>query len=158
MYYEYKVYPILDGLLGSALPFIIIVVCNVAISVRLLLHRRKRAATQTSSSASAPKLTSMTAMLLTTSFVFLLLTLPLNIYSVGEAYWLATARANNDRNMLADVDLAVGCTYILLYINCACNFFLYVLSGPRFRAELKNIFSRGVKTNRIHAITVASVM
>ena len=123
----FDVYTVLDLVIASALPFIIIFCCNIAIMVRLNLYQRQRSTMQITS-LQGPNLSSMTSMLLCTSFCFILLTLPICIFLAWEG-------KTSDLLTLADSYIAWAVCSLLVYINCSINFFLFILSGTRFRRE-----------------------
>ena len=78
----------------------------------------------------------LTAMLLTCSFSFVLTTLPISIMTRMYDPWYMEAFEKEDYHAIADLDFAWNLVNLIWYLNYAINFFLYIISGPRFRAEL----------------------
>ncbi len=83
--------------------------------------------------------TQLVIMLLFVSFAFLVLTLPLNIRSIVYAFGFSLDSTNQE---LAQTSLVVAITSRLMMTNSAINFWLYCLSGKRFRQDLKSFVSR----------------
>ena len=130
-----NIWPWIDLCLLSLIPFTIIISSNVAIGCRLLCSRYKR---QRLNANSQVKMTSMTAILLTVSIVFLVTTAPFHSWLIQE--W--------DLHQQATLELVSAILNMIYYINYSVNFFLYCVSGPHFRKELKVMFSW---KKRIHA-------
>ena len=125
-----------DFVIYSGGPFLIIFLCNVVIITRLLVAAYKRKHSL-SGSASGPKLTSMTAMLITASFSFFILTSPITIYL------FLVDLANQDMMTLKFIlKMIVFHRFAMLasFLNHAINFFLYCFSGPVFRKNLLGLF------------------
>lgn len=146
----------------SFLPFLIIMVLNVAIIVRLrktpiaLIHGgggghdtsgtySTRSSTRDGThldGAAGPNRTRasmhlhirLTYMLLTVSFVWLLLTAPWSMYS------LITQESSRDPQTKARQILAKSVCFLLYYTNHSINFFLYCITGNKFRRELMELF------------------
>ena len=72
-----------------------------------------------------------TPMLLTVNWAYLLLTTPIGVYLIVHLYWYID---NNSGLQWAIVNM-------LQYSNNAIHFFLYCITGSKFRSELRNIFS-----------------
>ena len=81
--------------------------------------------------------TSSTLMLMTVSVVFFLTTSPNVVFFVKLDDWLAEA---DDEHTQARLHLAFTATNLLYYTNNASNFFLYCLSGSRFRRAMFQMF------------------
>ena len=84
-------------------------------------------------------------MLLTVSFAFLILTLPLSVRSVVYALGFFSADTNKEH---AQAALVVAITSRLLLLNSAINFWLYSIAGRKFRQDLQNIFVNCIKCVR----------
>ena len=74
-------------------------------------------------------------MLLTVSFAFLILTLPLSVRSVVYALGFFAADSNVEH---AQTALVVAITSRLMLVNGAINFWLYSIAGQKFRQDLKD--------------------
>ncbi|XP_013388133.2 G-protein coupled receptor daf-37 [Lingula anatina] len=87
---------------------------------------------------------SLTIMLLAVSISFLLLSFPAFINRMVQSYWkrdIASAREK------ARLDLTEVMVLMLNYTNHSINFFLYCLTGRRFRKELKLCFRDVMRCN-----------
>ena len=78
----------------------------------------------------------LTVMLLTVTFIYLLLTLPIALRIA--IYFVLDKSATP--HIYADYVLAVNATNKLAFSNSAVNFYLYCLGGPKFRQDLVKIF------------------
>ena len=105
---------------------------------------RKRESAMTSNDSKKKvqtrRISSLTAMLLTVNCVFLITTLPIQVFLIGEEYWFPTENRTNEQ--IASHHLGWAIVNILQYSNNAIHFFLYCLTGPRFRHQLQCIFRR----------------
>ena len=131
-FFRLKIWGWIDMVFASILPFGIMISSSIAIVVKLYIQHRKTA----SQGNTAGKNASVTMMLLAVCGVFFVCTLPITIYLSKSS----------------DYEQMYGCCYsnnvtwplvnMFMYLNHAGNFFLYCTSGPRFRAELLQIFKR----------------
>lgn len=143
-YFEYSIFTWVDMMLSSVLPFCLLFINNVLLvrkvfqSVRLA---RKMAAGGSSNHASSreKKASSITVMVTVTSMAFFLLTLP----AIPMDYAYYAFFRTGDSADVARGKLGLSITTGLYYCNSAINFYLYCLSGSRFRKELKRCFGRG---------------
>lgn len=136
------VWPWVDALFYSFLPFIVISVVNVLIVRRIVhAHRHRddllRSGSVTSQQRPPPQSnegsTRMTIMLLTISFAFLLTTLPRTVTSIAAAFFNQYRR---DLARVAAFEFAHTVTDLLMYVNHSMNFFLYCATGQKFRHQL----------------------
>ena len=81
------------------------------------------------------KTSSMTITLVALSVIFFLTTSPICVYNVIEHY-VEDGVADDPRGT-GRLRLAWAVVNILMYTNSALNFYLYCLSGARFRQELR---------------------
>ena len=86
------------------------------------------------------RISSLTAMLLTVNCVFLITTFPIQLFLIMEERWFPTANRTEEQTAAHNLWWAV--VNMLQYSNNSIHFFLYCLTGPRFRLELKNLFKR----------------
>ena len=151
-----NVWPWIDFIVFSLLPFTLLIGSNVAILLRVLYSdymRRKNLHPH----GNSVKMTSMTAILITISFSFLITTAPISIFLIATgAQWKSVASISQlgKRTVWAVFNL-------LTYVNNTINFLLYCVSGSRFRKELITIFRRKrtiapTKTNRTLRPNVAA--
>ena len=131
-FFRLKIWGWIDMVFASILPFGIMISSSIAIVAKLYIQRHKTASQGNASAKNA----SVTVMLLVVCGVFFVCTLPITIYLSKSS----------------DYERMYGCCYsnnviwplvnMFMYLNHAANFFLYCASGPRFRAELLQIFHR----------------
>ncbi|CAH1796314.1 unnamed protein product [Owenia fusiformis] len=124
----------LDLTVASLLPFLMLIICNVLIIVQLMRSKKRRQEMNVSSSRT-DHTRSMTIMLLAISFIFVILTSPIVIYEAGYQDFA------KDRSPLgrARDALVWAIVNMFLYLNHAINFFMYCLSGSRFREEMRRL-------------------
>ena len=137
-----QIWPWVDAVLYSFLPFVVIMVLNILIIRQVLAAHRGREELQSGSSFGDPARrdhsrgdpgTKLTVMLLTVSFTFLVTTLPVNISLI------ITTLANtysSDHHQMARFTLARTVTEMLMYVNHSINFFLYCATGQKFRQQV----------------------
>ena len=75
-------------------------------------------------------------MLLAVSFAFLILTSPVSIRNVIYALGLFTVNSNRKSAQSA---LIIAITSRLILVNGVINFWLYLVTGAKFRQDLKNL-------------------
>lgn len=141
-YFETQIRPWLVLLTANVIPFAFLVACNTAIIRRLvgartarrsLLHqmnphvgRRLKGAAEPDCGGHIGRLTSTC---LAVSITFLVLVSPSIVLLAVRSF-----RTDSDR-----LELAWAATSLLNYTNNAVNFYLYCLTGSRFRAEVRRI-------------------
>ncbi|KAL8598947.1 hypothetical protein ACOMHN_015526 [Nucella lapillus] len=138
-----NVFVYVDLLAVSVLPFVAIMAANCVL-VRALVRSVTRAGASLSR-GSADRLkarekdaTSVTLTVLTVSLTFLALTLPFNVnYIVNFDTGAATSHAS-PREVARGIFVTTVCD-MLRQANSAVNFYLYVLTGRRFRQEFFRI-------------------
>ena len=79
----------------------------------------------------------LTMMLLLVTFTFLLLTLPQYVRYLVAILWNYTTSPQDYANYI----LLVHISNKLFFLNSGCNFFLYCLSGRKFRQDLMRLFT-----------------
>lgn len=67
-------------------------------------------------------------------------TAPSAIFIAAQSYFVGKITSVKEA---AQLDLTYVILNVFMYLNSAINFFLYVLSGPRFRADVKALFVCG---------------
>lgn len=82
-------------------------------------------------------------MLLGISFAWLLLTTPQTIYNLA-------APAPTSLEEMGRQQLVRTVCFVLMYINHALNFFLYCMTGQRFRQELRRVLTCLDRERRVH--------
>ncbi len=129
VYFFSYVWPWIDFSVFCIIPFTIISVCNIAIIVKLCCRK-------TNTNATSLRMSSITTILVLVSLYFLFALIPVEIYAVLNSRWTNVSNVHS----LSQVHLFYVIANILMYSNNAANFFLYCLSGPRFRRKLRTIF------------------
>lgn len=129
-YYDMYVRPWLVFCAVTALPCVLLLVCNACIIRTLSTMHRARLALGGGAKRSS-HLVSMTRMCLTVSFTFLLLVSPSIVLLIGRPYWTTSMVANARYNLAR----AVG--NLCQYTNNAVNFMLYFGAGKAFRREIR---------------------
>ena len=133
-YFTHFVWPWIDFCVTSLLPSLILLLSNSAIVFRIVQSESVRCV-QLQAHGPAPKMNSMTAILLTVSVLFLITTAPLSIYIIRNIM----LQLHADAVQRAQLSLLWTCLNLLLYTNNALNFLLYLISGPRFRREFSKM-------------------
>ncbi|CAF0847102.1 unnamed protein product [Adineta ricciae] len=117
----------MDFIINSLVPFIIILIANASVVYSVCRSRllmKQLGIRQTRS----PRDTQLAYILFVSTFLFLLLTFPLRVFSVIEPY------LKYDKKYLI---LSDGIMRFLLYLDHGCGFYLYTFTGELFRRELK---------------------
>lgn len=137
------------------IPLTIMLVLSILI-IRKLRQMQSTALTRDSSGLSATGLTkqanSMTRMLLSVTIYFIVITTPVFMFSMFQ-YLVLYNRQDSlgvvDEQRIARLELADACVTLLLYLNHSINFFLYCVSGRKFRKELKTMLGCWRPLNKI---------
>ena len=119
-----------DFIINSLIPFIIILIANASVMHTVYQSRilmRELGIRQTRS----PRDTQMAYILFVSTFLFLLLTFPLRVFSAIEPY------LKYEKRYFILLD---GIMRFLLYLDHGCGFYLYTFTGELFRRELKKVF------------------
>ncbi|CAG5124744.1 unnamed protein product, partial [Candidula unifasciata] len=161
-----EIWPWVDFLVYSFLPFVTIMILNIFIIREVASARSTRGRlagseqenhtpsstnVNTSGNSSQRKTpasdgTRLTALLLTVSFTFLLLTLPNNIALIVSRFWNQKYENKTDHltademraivHGMARFKLVMTITELLMYTNHSINFFLYCATGNKFRQQI----------------------
>jgi hypothetical protein len=125
---------------GTILPFSTIVVCNVVILIgvnRAAVRRKKMESSTPGKNEKTIRDTNLTAMLLMTSFAYLICSCPKRVYESVVVYDMSIPYWNARYWLQFWV-----CTEIWT-INFAINFYIYFLGGGRkFRQDAKEILKK----------------
>ncbi|XP_052782886.1 psychosine receptor-like [Mya arenaria] len=109
-------------------------------NVRIRTTSESKPNAATNARTGTKRVSSLTAMLLAVNTIFLLTTSPVQILLVGEEYWFSNRDDSNSQ--VAWYNFWWALVNMLQYLNNAIHFFLYCLTGPKFRHELFSIFNR----------------
>ena len=128
------IWPWIDGVIYSFLPFLVITVLNILIIRQVVVARRTRVlmAGQREGPTTPDSGYKITVMLLTISFAFLITTLPSSVCMIIGALM----KHQTDPVDISRYVLAQTITEHLMYVNHSMNFFLYCATGQKFRFEL----------------------
>ena len=135
-----------DMMMAVFLPFACLLVTNTVL-VRKVGQSLREARDTLAEGRSDPfasrdkKLSSMTLTLIVTSVAFLLLTSPIVVYTIW--YGTLAYEALNDVRLRATIHLASNAGLLLWYTNLGINFYLYCLTGARYRAEFVRLVGCG---------------
>ena len=124
-----------DTLVNSCIPASLIFVGNLMIIIRLTKARRKREA-MNSGAQKQTGANSTTVMLIAISITFFITTLPLTIFSYEQNNWFDLTTVNG----LVERSLTFSILTQLFYTNSMINFWMYFLTGKRFRDAFMAIF------------------
>ena len=142
----HNVWPWVDAVIYSFLPFVIIGVLNGFIIRKIsqaekkrkgflqVKHRTARELRRLKTTDSNKKLTYI---LLSVSFTFLVTATPMNISLIFTAFWNLRP---GDVEEAAIFHLIKTVTELLMYVNHSINFFLYCATGQKFRRSLVKLF------------------
>ncbi len=126
-------WPWIDFTVFCIIPFVLIFFGNLGISVRLLRSHFMKTLT----TAKSVKMTNMTVILMAVSVYFLIAILPIQIFLTIQGIWVGKPL---HPHYAAQIQLYWAISNMLLYSNNAINFFLYILTSPRFRKLLIGLF------------------
>jgi len=139
--------------LYCVIPFIIMLTLNILIIKRL--HKVKKSFEHRNMSIKSQRRQtrshSLTKMLLTVTFYFILVSTPNFIYTLIQSKLLDTKNFTAQEYAQTEIIDAV-CT-LLLYLNHTLNFFLYCVSGRRFRKQLTSMLKCGAGTTKRGSVT-----
>ena len=126
-------------------PFAIMILANFAIIYKFMVAkcRNRNGNTQSTNQALSKSATRGTTMLLTISFMFIILTGPIVLLN---SIW----PVENYPYLSFEISI------ILEYLNHAINGFLYCLSGSRFRNELKKLFLFQKRASHLNCQSLSS--
>ncbi len=126
------IWPWIDLVLACLLSGSIILVTNITIAVKIRHAKKVRQMRmRVQGQENDAKTRSITAMLLSISFLFLLTNAPIAIFLIGYNYW--NQDTAEEQNRLQAAELAVN---LIMYSNNAFNFLMYCVSGAKFRKAL----------------------
>ena len=119
----------------NMIPFFSILFGNITILVSLSRNRLTRRAVVSQSKAQSDntQLQSITTTLLIVSFSYLILTFPLNVYSI--VYPTIAHLYDSFSEYWCSRILWFTCSVVVLTTNYSANFILYCIGGKRFRKE-----------------------
>ena len=139
-----RVWPSVSTVLSSFAPFVLLISANVVLVMRVRQALKEARQTLTAGSTDQLKVRqqktfSMTLTLLCVSVAFLVLTSPLCLFSVVRLTGVHAVSNNTDVNQAAGDYLAEAIGNVLALANNAINFYIYILTGSRYRAALADL-------------------
>ena len=134
----------IDALLFSLLPFAILISSNSVLIWKVSDSVRKARATVASGqsdqlSSRTKKVSSLTVTLIVVSVVFFLLTGPMSLYLIIAPLVIDAEKQSEKESVI--IDLIYWLLNLMWYSNSAVNFYLYCLTGTKFRADAWNILT-----------------
>ena len=160
-----EVWPWLDATVYSFLPFVALLISNSIIiydSRRAFVKRRSELGSNASHGTKGSSVTRfqfrLSAMLVTVSVVFLILSAPNVILICIRHKYFDFSEGVDDFHDIAVYQLVSTVTSFCLYINHAVNFILYCVSGQRFRTELLRLLRCRWKTRQTRRLAFSDVV
>ena len=129
-YFERYIRPWIAFAFVNLIPFIVVITCNIFIIKTLIKAQRRMASVSTNDSGFMQTI----FMCLSASFAFLLCITPSIIVYIGKPYWTSEGNPNYTYN------IAKAITNQLAYVNHSINFFLYCITGRKFREQFVTLF------------------
>ena len=140
-YYQYVIFNNMDSVLYSFGPFILIFITNFAIVLKFMKAKcrsNQSNCTESTNQALVKSATRGTAMVVTVSVTFILLTAPTALSIAVMHYFI-----------LEDIPLYRVFQNLTQYLNHSINGVLYCIVGSRFRTELLNLFNQKERCENI---------
>ena len=141
-YFTSYIWPWIDFCVYFAVPFVFIGVGNFMI-ILTLSRRNKHMSQSRNTCRQNLQSKNVTVLLIFLCAMFLVTLSPVTIYFIGSAHWVESVTSQTDTE-----DVQSGMEVLLFwytvvncisYLNAACNFILYVISGSRFKQEIINL-------------------
>lgn len=126
----------LDFVVASALPFIVMIIYNIMIIIKLVQVSIKRRTMNVTNSG--PNIYQLTFTLLTVSFTYMLLTSPSAILVLGWDYFGINSGHSHELILMWRSIAKVN-------MNSTFNFIQYACIGPSFRMQSKNMLKKIAK-------------
>ncbi|GFO49263.1 growth hormone secretagogue receptor type 1-like [Plakobranchus ocellatus] len=144
-YFLHDILPLIETCTLSLVPFILVMLGNITIVCKTYISLRTAVELNVASNHSTKRrrrrASTMTVMLLLISALFLVTSASTCVYNTWERSTTAM-QMNKDPKGAAQIELAWACVNIIMYCNNTFNFYLYCLSGKKFRSEIKRQLSR----------------
>ncbi|CAF3226103.1 unnamed protein product [Rotaria sp. Silwood2] len=138
----YAIFDSLDMLFAVLIPFIVMLICNIIILIRVITSRRSIATVLSTTVQSKKsrkryeKERQLTVMLLGSAAAFLVFTLPTEINDTVRAF-----RPSNLSQPKGAMALMTAVFIAMEQLNHAIHFYIYTLTGRVFRNELIQLFN-----------------
>ena len=132
-----EIYYWMSLLIQCVIPFTLLLIMNSVIIHKIRTRSVFKQKVISSDDKTKTSESQMFAVLLLVTFTFMLLTTPAYVFFL---YTRVEDFSKTPKN-LAIYYLFYNCVQKMAYTNCGINFFLYVISGRKFRTDLQNLFS-----------------
>ncbi|CAF1323009.1 unnamed protein product [Adineta ricciae] len=138
----YQIFDSLDMLFAVVIPFVVMLICNIIILIRVLTSRRSIRTIMTTALHSKKhrkrheKEKQLTVMLLGSAAAFLVFTLPTEINDTIRVF--TPSNTSHNKGVIA---LITAIFIAMGQLNHAIHFYIYTLTGGVFRNELIQLFS-----------------
>ncbi|KAK2164765.1 hypothetical protein LSH36_59g07052 [Paralvinella palmiformis] len=133
LWFTAVIWPWVDFIVLSLIPLLVIFTCNIVIILALLraTKLRSRALTNNQKTKESQQIT---VMLIGLNVIFLLTTVPVSVYFIGEGKaW------DPDRQSTRNAYVICNTIY---YLSNSTNFLIYCLTGSKFRRALSMVICR----------------
>ncbi|CAF0767476.1 unnamed protein product [Adineta steineri] len=147
----YQIFDSLDMLFAVVIPFIVMLICNIIIIIRVLTSRRSIRTIMTTALHSKKhrkrheKEKQLTVMLLGSAAAFLVFTLPTEINDTVRVFRPSDAsQIKGAMALITAIFIAMG------QLNHAIHFYIYTLTGQVFRNELIQLFTLPKNKNLVN--------
>ena len=134
-HFESHIRPYLAMVLISVVPFCLMLCFNCKIIWTLTQMKSVHALVDPTKHGKGNAFRQTTMMCMSASFAFLICIIPSMVMLIGKPYWTVTP------NQVYNVAKAINNQ--LAYLNHSINFFLYCITGKKFRTELVSMFREG---------------
>ena len=152
-YFVYNIFSYIQLLKFTIMPFLLILIGNICIIGRMI-HAKRNARNLNTNQDNSGQVSQMTFLLLGISVTFIILNSPISILIILDYVW----SLNQNIFVRAQLYLAVNIGNFLYNSNSAINFYIYCLTGSRFRSEFKSLFrKRGSDPNNDTSTTSSTV-
>ena len=130
----------IDFFVTFAIPFLLIAAGNTLIIFKMKRHEKERqhmvVARQNSDSGPEQNANAITRLLILLSLIFIICSGPSSVINVMLSYLLEAGDGRQDLHLLFVRQMA----FLFSGLNATLNFFLYILSGSKFREDVKSLF------------------
>ena len=136
-HFESYIRPWIAFVAVSIIPFIAILTFNVGIVRKLIKTRPVGTSHSPRKGIVERQFSQATIMCLSASFMFLITITPSIVLLIGKPYW---TKLDFDYVYNHKYEAAKAISNVMVYLNHSLTFFLYCLTGRRFREELIEMF------------------
>ena len=141
------IYSYMSMIVTPVVPVSLLFVMNIIIIKTVWKSQRMRYINQTGQDKTKGTEVQLTIMLILVSSLFVILLLP---FEMREIYYTIFSKAETPKQFAIFI-FVFDVTYELYNVNYGINFYLYFISGTKFRRDLLNIFGITLRHNRATA-------